>query len=191
MSPATSDNDDDCVSITPQSEAGGSSSSSSGRKRKSEHGTVFRGWSFQLMVKADLCHGTTAVEKAKILKEHLNARTGHTRPNSVLGVVVFCDQLLFSVAPDSDGLVSVELLGYVQANHAKPLSTMKKWIDSATWKPVEGGLTSDNEYMSNMRRFEDPNDEWTRLLVYGSIGANNVGRTAEKAAQKVEFLLEN
>ncbi len=68
---------------------------------------------------------------------------------------------------------------------------MKKWIDSATWKPVEGGLTSDNEYMSDMRRFADPNDEWTRLLVYGSIGANNVGRAAEKAARKVEFLLEN
>jgi hypothetical protein len=68
---------------------------------------------------------------------------------------------------------------------------MKKWIDSATWKPVEGGLTSDDEYMSNMRRFEDPDDAWTQLLLYGSIGANNVGRAAEKAARKVEFSLEN
>jgi hypothetical protein len=44
--------------------------------------------------------------------------------------------------------------------------------------------------MSNMRRFEDPNDAWTRLLVYGSIEANNVGRAAEKTARKVEFSLE-
>ena len=51
-------------------------------------------------------------------------------------------------------------------------------------------MTSDDEYMSNMRRFEDPDDEWTRLLVYGSIGANNVGRAAEKATRKVELSLE-
>jgi hypothetical protein len=62
MSHATSDNDDACVSITPQTEAGGSSSNSSRRKRKSENGTVFRAWSFQLMVKADLCHGSTAAD---------------------------------------------------------------------------------------------------------------------------------
>ena len=190
MSHATSDNGDDRVSITPQSEAGGSSSSSSGMKRKSESGTVFRCWSFQLMVKADLCHGSTAVEKEKLLREHLSARTGNTQPHSVTGVVVFCNRLLFSQPPDSDGLVSIEVHGYVQAGHAKPQSTMKKWIDSATWKPVPGGLTSDDEYMSNMRRFEDPDDEWTRLLVYGSIRANNVGRAAERTARKVEFSLE-
>jgi hypothetical protein len=56
---------------------------------------------------------------------------------------------------------------------------MNKWIDSASWKPVEGVLTSDDVYMSNMRRFEDPDDQWTRLLVFGSIGANNVRRAAE------------
>jgi hypothetical protein len=57
-----------------------------------------------------------------------------------------------------------------------------------------GGLTSDNEYMSNMRRFQDPNDEWTRLpLVFGCIGANNTGRSesAEKAAQKGWLVARN
>jgi hypothetical protein len=66
------------------------------------------------------------------------------------------------------------VLGYVQAKSSTPLSIMKIWIDSATWKPVEGGLTSDKEYMSNMRRFQDPNDEWTLLMLFGSIRANNV-----------------
>jgi hypothetical protein len=184
MSHATSDNDNACVSIMPQSEAGGSSSNSSRRKRKSENGTVFRAWSFQLMVKTDLCHGSTAVEKEKLLREQLSARTEKNIPPSVTGVAVFCNRLLFSQPPDSDGLVSIEVHGYVQANHAKPQSTMKKWIDSSTWKPVPGGLTSDNEYMSNIRRLEDPNDEWTRLMLLGSIGANNVGRSEQKAAKQ-------
>ena len=184
--------DDDCASITLPSEASGSSSANSRNKRKSRIGSVFRAFQFHLMIKTDLRNGTTAVEKEKLLTEHLSARTGHTRPLSIIGVVVFCDRSLFLQPPDSDdGLVSIEVLGYAQGNNTMPLSTMTKWIASARWKPVKGGLTSDDEYMSNMRRFQDPDDAWTRLLVYGSIGANNVGRAAEKAARKVEFLLEN
>jgi hypothetical protein len=125
------------------------------------------------------------VEKEKILTEHLRARTGHTRSLCIIGVAVFCDRSLFSQPLDSDGLVSIEVLGYVQANNTTPpLSTMLKWIESATWKPVEGGLTSDNENMSNMRRLQDPNDEWTRLMLFRSIGANNVGRSEEKDAKR-------
>jgi hypothetical protein len=194
MLSAASVEDDDCASITPPSEAtqaSGSSSANSRNIKKSRIGSVFKAWQFHFMIKTDLRDGTTAAEKEKLLTKHLSARTGDTRPFSIIGMVVFCDPSLFSQPPDSDGLVSIELFGYVQAKSATPLSTMKNWIDSATWKPVQGGLTSDDEYMSNMRRFEDPDDQWTRLLVYGSIGANNVGRAAEKAARKVEFLLEN
>jgi hypothetical protein len=61
---------------------------------------------------------------------------------------------------------------------------MKNWIDSATWKPVPGSLTSGKEYMSNMHRFQDPNDAWTRLLLFGSIGAKNAGQSEEKAAKR-------
>jgi hypothetical protein len=179
-----SSNDDDCDSITGPSD--GSSSASFGKKRKSyESGHAFRAWKFQSMIRADLCHGTTAVEKAKLLREHLSARTGNTRPHCVTGVVAFCNASLLSLPSGSDGLVSIEVLGYIQAKSATPQSTMNTWIDSATWQPVPGGLTSDIEYMSNMRRFQDANDEWTRLLVYGNIGANNKGRSAEKAARKV------
>jgi hypothetical protein len=139
------------------------------------------------VIKTDLCDGTTAVEKQKLLTEHLRARTGHTKPLCIVGLAVFCDRSLFSQPPDNDGLVSIEVHGYVQANNATPLSTMKRWIDSDTWKPVEGGLTSDKEYMANMRRFQDPNDEWTRLMLFGSFGANNVTRSEEKAAKRQAF----
>ena len=128
MSPS-SEGHDSRASIMRPSEAGESNSlSSNGKKRKSDCGPVFKAWSFQLMVKADLCHGTSAVEKEKLLREHLSTRTGHDRPLSIIGVVVFCDQSLFSQQPDSDGLVSIEVLGYVQASQTKTLSTMKKHI---------------------------------------------------------------
>jgi hypothetical protein len=190
MLSAASVEDDDCASVTPPSEASGSSSANSHNKKRSRIGSVFRAFQFHLMSKTDLRHGTTAVEKEMLLKEHLRARTEHEIPHSIGGLVVFCDRSLFSQPPDSDGLVSIEVLGYVQAKRSTPLSTMKKWIDSASWKPVEGGLTGDDEYMSNMRRFEDPDDQWTRFMLFGSIGANNAGRAAEKATRKVEFSLE-
>jgi hypothetical protein len=132
-------------------------------------GSVFRAWQFHFVIKTDLCDGPTAVAKEKLLREHLSARTGHDRPLSIIGVVVFCDRSLFSQLPDSEGLVSIEMLGYVQAYNTIPLSTMKKWMESATWQPVPGGLTSDKEYMSNMRRFQDHNDERTQLMLFGSI----------------------
>ncbi len=130
------------------------------------------------MVKADLCHSTTSVEKEKLLREQLSARTGNNRSLSVISLIVFCDRSLFSQPPDSDGLVSI------QGSHAKPQSAMKNWIDSATWNPVSGGLTSGKEYMSNMHIFQDPNDAWTRLLLFGSIGAKNAGHSEEMAAKR-------
>ncbi len=190
MLSAASVEDNDFASITLPSEASGSSSANSHTKRKSRIGSVFRAFQFHLMIKTDLHDGTKDVEKEMPLKKHLRARTGINMPHSIGGLVVFCDRSLFSQPPDSDGLVSIEVLGYAQANNATPLSTMTKWIDSARSNPVKGGLTSDDEYMSNMRRFEDPNDAWTRLLVFESIGANNVGRAAEKATRKVGFPLE-
>jgi hypothetical protein len=190
MLSAASVEDDDCASVTPSSEASGSCSANSHNKKRSRIGSSFKAFQFHLMIKTDLRDGTTAVEKEMLLKEHLGARTGHNIPHSIGGLVVFCDRSLFSQPPDRDGLVSIEVLGYVQAKSSAPLTTMKKWIDSASWKPVEGGLTGDDEYMSNMRRFEDPDDQWTRFILFGSIGANNAGRAAEKAARKVEFSLE-
>ncbi len=67
---------------------------------------------------------------------------------------------------------------------------MKKWIESATWKPVPGGLSSDAEYQTNMDKFNDPNDSTTRLMVFGGVGANNAGRSAEKQARQVGCLIK-
>ena len=114
MSSATfGDENDDCVSITAPS-VDSENSATSGRKRKAYvSGSAFRAWNFQLMTKAALGDGTTAVENVKLLQEHLSTRTGHTRPRCVIGVAVFCDRSLFSQPPDSDGLVSIEVLGYI------------------------------------------------------------------------------
>jgi hypothetical protein len=96
------------------------------------------------MIKTDLRDGTTTVEKEKLLTEHLRASTGHTMPLCIIGVVVFCNRSLFSQPPDSDGLVSnqllIEVLGYVQPKSSTLLSTMKKWIASATWNLMETRL---------------------------------------------------
>ncbi len=113
----------DCDSITEPSEAGQSFFSTSSRKRKSKSISVFKAWHFPLMIKADLRNGSDAVEKEKLLKEHLMARKGHTRPNSVLGLIVFCDRSQLSVSHDSRGFVSIQVLGYVQAkmpHHIQP-----------------------------------------------------------------------
>ncbi len=151
MSSAISDNDENgCSSISDNDESGcssmmstselrGPSSTNSSKKRKSMSGSVFKAWSFQLQTKADLGHGTTAEEKARLLTEHLRTCTRHTLPSSVTSGAVFFDGLLFSAPPDSAGLVSIELQGYVQARYSIPLSTVKKWIDSASWKPVPDG----------------------------------------------------
>ena len=110
------DNDDDgCDSI---SKGSGSSSSISRRKRPYLPGSQCRAWRFQLMVRANLCNASTAVEKGNLLLEHLSLRTGHNMPKCVTGVVVFCDRSLFSQPPESDGLVSIEMRGYVQARQA-------------------------------------------------------------------------
>ena len=144
MSCADSD-DDYAASMMSTSEVSGQSSENPSRKRKSTRGNEFRAWSFRLTVKADLGSGATAEEKGKLLTGHLNTSTGHTMPPSVTSVAVFCDESLFSVPPDSAGLVSIAVQGYVQASHVKPPSTMEKWINSATWEPVPGGLTSNHE----------------------------------------------
>jgi hypothetical protein len=85
MSSAGSHDDDideiDCASrpsTTRNSEARlarGLSSKNLDRKRKSMSGSVFKAWSFQLIVKSDLGHGTTSEEKGRLLTEHLRTRT--------------------------------------------------------------------------------------------------------------------
>ena len=128
---------------------------------------------------------STAGKKRTILFEHLRLRTGHDQPHFVTSFTVFCDESHFSGPTDSEGLVSLEIQGYVQTEKSVPLTTMQTWIGSASWKPVPGGLMSDAGFKANMRRFDDQSDTWTRLTVFGGVGANNAGRNAEGQVRKV------
>ena len=161
-------------------------SSTSLGKRKSRSGILFRAWSFQMSVKIEFSPASsTAGEKRRFLFYHLSLRTGHNRPHCVTCLTVFCDESHFSGHTDSEGLVSLEIQGYVQNSKTVPLSTMQTWIRSASWKPVPGGLMSDAGFKANMRRFDDQSDTWTRLTIFGGVGANNAGRNAEGQVRKV------
>jgi hypothetical protein len=161
-------------------------SSTSLERKRSRSGLLFRAWSFQMSVKIDFSPASsTAGEKRTILFEHLSLRTGHDRPTCVTCFTVFCDESHFSGPTDSEGLVSLEIQGYVQSQKSIPLTKMQNWIGSAFWKPVPGGLTSDNAFLAYKRRYENQYDSWTQLTVFGGVGANNAGRIAEGEVRKV------
>ena len=128
---------------------------------------------------------STAGEMRRFLFYHLSLRTGHNRPNCVTSLTVFCDESHFSGHTDSAGLVSLEIQGYVQTKDAVSLTTVERWIGSASWKPVPGGLMSDAGFKANKVRFDDQSDTWTRLTIFGGVGANNAGRNAEGQVRKV------
>jgi hypothetical protein len=78
---------------------------------QSSRAPKFRAWSFQLTIKADFAG---AVDKEKRLKEHISERTTINRPFCVTSQIAFYDTSLLSAVPDSDGLVSIALHGFVQ-----------------------------------------------------------------------------
>ena len=82
---------------------------------KSSGPPKFKAWSFRLTFKADFA---SAVDKGKCLQEHISERIVHGRPQSVTSQIAFYDATLLSGVPDSDGLVSIALRGYVQTETA-------------------------------------------------------------------------
>ena len=183
------DDNDGVASVTSGSVLHGPpsvDSSTSLWKRKTRSGILFRAWSFQMSVKINFSPASsTAGEKRRFLFEHLSHSTGHNRPSCVTCLTVFSDKSHFSGHTDSEGLVSLKIQGYVQTKNSVPLTTMEKWIGSASWKPLPGGLMSDDDFIANMRRYENQYDSWTQLTVFGSVGANNAGRIAKGQARKV------
>ncbi len=95
-----------------------------------------------MSVQTDFSHASTAEEKRKILQQHLSLSTGHGMPKCVTCVAVFCDELHF---PGLSDVVLVEIQGYVQTKNTVTLTTMQRWINSASWKPVPRGLMSDDD----------------------------------------------
>jgi hypothetical protein len=121
---------------------GSSDSALTNKPRRCRIGTLFRAWSFQVTVKADLSQGASTQDKARLLTEHLSNRTAHSINTSFTSASIFCDEYQLSGQPDSNGLVSILIRGYVQTKQATPISTMQKFFNDASWKPVPGGLAA-------------------------------------------------
>jgi hypothetical protein len=108
------------------SEGSQSAASSRSISAKSRSGVLFRAWSFQLNIKADLSNTVDKALQANLPKEHISNCTVHERPLCVTSQIAFYDASLLSAVPDSDGLVSIALHGYVQTITGKRVSTMQK-----------------------------------------------------------------
>ena len=64
---------------------------------------------------------------------------------------------------------------------------MTKWIPSATWDPVPGGLCSNGDF-ADMDRSDDQSLTWFRLPIFGELGLNNLSLIAARDKRKVSFL---
>ena len=98
-------------------------------------------------------------------------------PRIVTFVEVYYNASIISGAL-ADGIsISIPLLGFVQTRACTncEISTMQFWFP-ASWAPVPGGLSSNQEFKDNARRSEDPTNTWTKLCVFGSLGLNNKAR---------------
>jgi hypothetical protein len=68
----------------------------------------------------------------------------------------------------------------VQTKNATPISTIQNFINTASWKPVPGGLAGDAEFRANRATL-------AKLYVFGERGLNNPGREEQKRAKKVGY----
>jgi hypothetical protein len=160
---------------------GSNGSAPMNKSKRTKSGIMFRAWSFQVTVKADLSQGASTQDKARLLTEHLSNSTTHSMHSiktSFISVSTFCDESQLSGQPDSNGLVSILIRGYVQTKQATPISTMQKIFADASWKPVPGGLAGDAEFRGNRATL-------AKLYVFGEIGLNNTGREEQKRAKQV------
>ena len=147
------------------------------KPKRSRSGIWFRVWSFHATIKADLSQGTSAQHKARLLKDHLSNRIAHAIKHNVTSISTYCDESQLCGQTDREGLVSIVIHGYVQTKQATPISTMEKLFDSATWKPVPGGLAGDAEFRANSASL-------AKLYAFGEIGLNNQGRSEKSQEQK-------
>ena len=131
-----------------------------------------------MQVKLSNC--TSPQQKRKLLTDLLSNTTGRTMPIFVTSLSTFCSESLLSRHPASDGLVTIEVYGFVQTKYATPISTMQKLIGSASWKPVPGGLASNPD-------FKRMSVTCTLLYQFGAIGLNNAGREEARIARKVGY----
>ena len=140
----------------------------------------FRSWSFLLTVDVNLSSCSTTQQKRRLLTDKISDSAAAEKPFSVTSISTFCNESHLSGEPDSNGLVSIEVYGFVQTKNGTPISTMQKLIESASWKPVPGGLMSD-------RDFKKIRESYALLYQFGVIGLNNAGREEARIARKVGY----
>ena len=158
----------------------------------------FSSWSFQLTFSAD----STALiggpapdcvnlrDRQTLLHAHIRSRVQHTMPDSVTFVTAFYDTSILSEALPDGVTISISFRGYVQISTRSccEITTMQKWIPSAIWNPVLGGLASNSEFRADVFRSEDPNNQWTQWVVFGSIGLNNAAKMERKKLREASHL---
>ena len=113
------------------------SAPTSGSKAQQKRSVKFRAWSFQLTINANLLNFTTTLQKRKLLTELLSNRAAAEKPFSVTSISTFCNESQLSGEPDSNGLVSIEVYGYVQTKNATPISV----------SPIKAGRIYENKLL--------------------------------------------
>jgi len=157
----------------------------------------FSVWSFQSTISADATalnggrasDSVTLQEQQRFLLEHVQSRILHTMPGIVTFVEAFYDSSILSILsrPNIAGSsISIPLHGFVQtrAHTNCEISTMQAWFP-ASWSPVPGGLSSNQEFKDNVRRSDDPNNTWAKLSVFGSLSLNNKARGEKRLLVQV------
>ena len=158
----------------------------------------FSCWSFHLTFSADSTalnggHATGCVpirDRQTFLHAHIKSRLELTMPAFVNFITAFYDTSIISGTLPSSVSISISLRGYVQTrtNTNCEIATVQKWIPSALWNPVRGGLASNTEFRADVMRSEDPNDQWTQMIVFGSLSLNNTARSEKKQIREASHL---
>ena len=185
------DSDSELVNLNSSQSA---RTSTTAREKRVRH--LFSCWTFQLIFSADAAAlnggsasgSVTLQQRQKYLLEHIRSRVANTdrMQHIVAFVEAYYDTSILSDALPEGISVSIPLLGFVQtrAHTNCEISTMQFWFP-ASWAPVSGGLSSNQEFKDNARRSEDPSNTWTKLCVFGSLGLNNTARGEKRQLMKV------
>jgi hypothetical protein len=131
-------------------------------------------------------------ERQKVLLEHLRARIANPNimPHIVTFVEAYSDSSVISCALSEGISISIPLHGFVQtrAHTNCEISTMQAWFP-ASWSPVPGGLSSNQEFRlnfrDNVRRSDDLNNTWAKLSVFGNLSLNNKARGEKRLLVQV------
>ena len=156
----------------------------------------FCSWSFHLTFSADstaLNGGratgcVTIQDRQTFLRAHIKSRFENAMPAFVTFVTAFHDTSVISGVISEGVSIFISLCGYVQTRTCCEITTMQKWIPSALWNAVRGGLASDSEFRADVTRSEDPNDQWTQMIVFGSLSLNNQARSEKKQMREASHL---